>query len=531
MAVNHRQIMQLLLSGRSWAEIAQVASCSRRDISQVKKVIDAHGVRDVGAVSDEMLAAWFPDGRRSVAGQYEIPDFAGILAASKASRHFTLQMAWGRYVDAPGPKRKYGYSQFCALFANYVNRNDLTAVLHHEPGRAVFVDWAGDTMTLIDEATGEATKAYLFVATLPYSGLVFVRAYLTMATAAWLDAHQRMFTTFGGVTDLIVPDNALTATHRPIKGDPARVVSGKYQEFADHYGVAIVPAGVRRPKHKAAVEAAVNVVNMRVIGYLEDAEWNTLADLNEAIAERTWEINHVMRRKDDTTRYERFEAEEREHLAPLPDTRFENVVWKVLKVQRNYHVTADYQHYSVPYELVGRQVRVRLTAARVSVFDGDVIVAEHSRKTGRKGQYSTLTAHVPPQHAHTSELYSRDWFLRRAAAFGPSTVEVIEQVLDRHQIEAQGYLDCQNILNTLGKKNKPRLEAACQEVLNRGAYPTYTTIKRIMGTITSDARAPKRPRPVPSKTAPTAPREVGPEAFIRDPSHYALPMLEGQVED
>lgn len=530
MTVNHREILQLLLEQRSWSEIAQIAACSRRDISRVKKAIAAYGVTGADEVSDEMLADWFPDGRRAAAAQYERPDFDGVLAASKSSRHFTLQMAWQRYVDGPGSKRKYGYSQFCALFADFVNRNDLAAVLHHEPGRAVFVDWAGDTMPLVDEVTGVVSKAYLFVGTLPYSGMVFCRAYADMKTPAWLDAHQRMFAAFDGVTALIVPDNALTATHRPIKGDPARAVTGKYQEFADHYGVAIVPAGVKRPKHKAAVESAVNVVNKRVIGYLEDAEWNTLADLNEAIDERVADINQVMVRKDGTTRFERFDTEEREHLAGLPKTRFEDVAWKVLKVQRNYHVTADYQHYSVPYKLAGRQVRVRLTATRVTVFDADTIVTEHARKTGRKGQYSTLTDHVPPQHEHTSELYSREWFCRRAAVFGRATVDVIEQVLDRHEIEAQGYLDCQNILNTLGKRNKPRLEAACQELLNRGGYPTYTTLKRILGGITSDAQAPARPRRAPATRKPPPLREPGPDVFIRDPSHYALPAFDGQEE-
>ena len=491
----------------------------------------AHGVRDADAVSDDVLATWFPDGRQAVRAKYEAPDFEGVLAASKASRHFTLQMAWHRYVEAPGEKRKYGYSQFCALFADFVNRNDLTAVLHHEPGRAVFVDWAGDTMPLVDEVTREITKAYLFVGALPYSGLIFARAYSSMAMPSWLDAHQQMFTALGGVTALVVPDNALTATHRPRKGDPARVVSRKYQEFADHYGVAVVPAGVKRPKHKAAVESAVNVVNKRVIGYLEDAEWNTLGDLNTAIGERLWDINHVMRRKDGTTRWQRFEEEERGHLHALPDTRFEDVEWKVLKVQRNYHVTADYQHYSVPYTLAGTQVRARLTARRVTIFDGETTVAEHGRKTGRKGQYSTLPAHVPPEHSHVNELYSRDWFLRRAAAFGPATVEVIEQVLDRHEIEAQGYLDCQNILSTLGKKNKARLEAACQEVVNRGAYPTYTTIKRVMGGITSDSHAPRRPHPAPTAKSPSPPRKVvGPEVFVRDPSHYALPPLQARED-
>ena len=138
-------------------------------------------------------------------------------------------------------------------------------------------------MTIVDQTTGDTAKAYLFVAVLPYSGMVFCRAYLNMKTSAWLDAHVRAFTLFEGVPQLVVPDNAATATHRISKADRARAVTARYQELADHYGVAIVPAGVRRPRHKAAVESAVNVINTGVIGYLEDSEWASVDELNAAI--------------------------------------------------------------------------------------------------------------------------------------------------------------------------------------------------------------------------------------------------------
>lgn len=115
-------------------------------------------------------------------------------------------------------------------------------------------------------------------------------------------------------------------------------------------------------------------------------------------------------------------------LAALPDEPFEQVEWKELKVGRNYHLTADYQHYSAPYRLAGRVLRVRLTTGRVTVFDGQQVVAEHRRKSGRKGQYSTDPGHVPPQHRNVDGLWSRSWFTDRAAAFGPATVAAVEQI-------------------------------------------------------------------------------------------------------
>jgi transposase len=528
---NYRKILELVLAGRSYSEIVEIAGCSRRDVSRVKKVIDGRGVTAARVVSEEDLALWFPDGRRMVSAAYEQPDLAAVLAAMRAQRHFTLLMAWRRYADTTTPgaaeARKYGYAQFCALFADYIRKNDLVATLHHEPGRAMLVDWAGDTLDLVDAASGDVTRAVLFVAVLPYSGALFCRAYLDMKSPAWLDAHVRAFAFYGGVTQIVVPDNPTTSTHRRHRGESERVVNARYQQLADHYQTAVVPARARKPRDKAAAENAVNVVNKRVIGYLEGEVWTSLEELNDAIDERVGEVNHDLRRADGTTRWERFTDEEQPLLATLPATRFEEVTWKELKAGRNYHISCDYQRYSVPYRLAGRMLRARLTSTRVTVFDGHDLVCEHPRLTGRKGQYSTLAEHVPPQHQGIDGLWSRRWFTDRARSFGPATVQAIEQILDRHAIEAQGYLDCQNILSGLGKANRERLEAACQELVNNHGQASYTTLKRLMAAINSDAKKPRKITPAAStrkrsSTAGTGSAGLGPDVYVRDASHYEL---------
>ena len=139
----------------------------------------------------------------------------------------------------------------------------------------------------------------------------------------------------------------------------------------------------------------------------------------------------------------------------------------------------------------GTVLRVRITTGEVTVFDGDQIVCTHRRMTGRKGQYATNGGeHVRPQHRVSDALWSRRWFTDRATSYGPATVTVIEKILDRrHVIEAQGYLDCQNILSTLGKKGLELLEAACQDLLQPGGYPSYTTVKRAMASIPRRCRS------------------------------------------
>ena len=157
-------------------------------------------------------------------------------------------------------------------------------------------------------------------------------------------------------------------------------VNRSYAEMASHYDTAIVPARVRKPRDKAAVESAVEGVNKRVIGYLAEEVWTTVEALNSAINERVTEINTAIRRADGTTRWERFESDEAPLLAALPDDGFATVEWKQLKVGRNYHVSCDSQYYSVPYTFAGQLLRVRLTAQSVTLFDGDQVVCEHPRR-------------------------------------------------------------------------------------------------------------------------------------------------------
>lgn len=530
---DYRRIMGLLLEGRSYREISAVLECAPKSIAAARRVIKAEALTSdrLAQLSDTALAELFPDGRSRVKSEYADPDYAKVVASFKKNRHYTLLQGWRSYTSRPSSLRKYGYSQYCALFNTYVRRHDLTAVLNHEPGMTMFIDWAGDTIDLVDAVTGQVTKAYLFVTVLPYSGYLWCRAFTDMRMPSWLAAHVGAFEFYGGVPQLLIPDNALTASQRRERGDAARWVTGRYQQLADHYGTSVLPTNVRSPKEKAAVESGVNVVNKRVIGYLAEDVWTSLDDLNDAIGERVHEINHDIRRVDGSTRWERFGEEEAELLGALPFDRFEEVDWREVKVQRNSHVTCDSQHYSVPHEHAGKLVRVRLTSSRVTVFDGQQIVCEHVRLTGRKGRYSTAAAHLPDEYRNVDGLWSRQWFIRRAQAYGPATVTVIEQLIDQRTLEAQGFLDCRNVLDGLGKRNKQRLEAACQQVIDTRVTPSYTTIKRLMAAIDSDAKRPAQPRPAASNRKSgvrfeasdgksDGPHEVPSGALVRGADYY-----------
>jgi transposase len=518
----YKRILTLLLQGHSYRAVARMVGCSHRDVATATRAIQERGItlERLGGLTEVELGAWFPDGRSGVSADYDPPDFARVALKLRRNPHYTLLLAWRSYATTSSEKRKYAYSQYCHLFNEYAQAHDLVATLHHQPGRVMFVDWAGDTIPIQDAITGAITPAYVFVAVLPFSGLIFARVFANMRMEAWLDGHVGAFEAFGGATQLVVPDHALTATHQRERGDAARFLHERYRQLTDHYGAAVLPARVRTPRDKAAVESAVNTINMRILAPLLEEVWSNLPDVNAAVRELLIEINHGIRRVDGSTRFERFTEEEAATLAPLPALPFEQVTWKELKVGRNYHVTCDYQHYSVPFTLAGRSLRARLTSVAITLFDGERVVAEHARKVGRKGQYSTDPKHVPQAHQDVSALYSRSWFVNRANSIGPATTQVIEQLLDRYAIEAQSYLDCQNILGTLGK-TRAKLEAASQQLLNMRGTPSYSTLKRLMASIDSEQRKPTPPRAAASTSkATTTATTPNDGVLVRDAAHY-----------
>jgi len=383
---------------------------------------------------------------------------------------------------------------------------------------------------VVDQASGDtAFKASLFVAVCPYSGLMYVTAAANEKMPAWIECHVKALNYLGKLPAVIVPDNASTATYRPRKHSGYRMVTDRYAAFADYYGVTIVPTRPGRPRDKAAVERAVKIAYTKILGYFSDEVFYNLDELNEAIADRLADINSAMTRADGTTRRMRFEQEEVPVMRDLPPTPFTEVSYKRCKVDRNWHITCDYQYYSVPFQLVGEAVTVRLTPQLVSIFNGDQLVAEHTRLHGFKYRYSTDPNHVPSGDDEGHKALTRDELLAWASSFGSATHAVIAMILDRNSAAVpRGLLQARNVLANLGKKHsKATLEPACQQVLEKKLAPTMAVIKRIQ---TDIAHAQQHPAAPGRRTQPATKNQQHPSAsltgdaadavFIRPADHY-----------
>lgn len=261
----------------------------------------------------------------------ELPDM-GHLIEEMRRPHVTLYLLWMEYREAN--PNGYSYTQFCHYYNEARKKLDATLRQFHKAGEKVFTDYAGDTLSITDPKNGIKTPVYLFVATLGASSYTFAEGALTMNTASWIDSHIRAFEFFGGAPEIIVPDNTKCAVIRPDRYEPD--LNPEFAEMAAHYGAAVIPARVRKPRDKAKVEAAVLLVERWIMAALRNRTFFSLTELNEAIAELLDKLNSRKFKQIDATREGLFTKLDQPALKSLPTNRYQFAEWRTAKVNIDY---------------------------------------------------------------------------------------------------------------------------------------------------------------------------------------------------
>lgn len=475
-----KQILQLLRDGQSQRRIASMLGVSRNTVAKVANAAQLNPVPPEkldGLEERELHHLLFPE--EALIPILKLPDFA-YIHKELMRNGVTLKLLWEEYVDIcrSAGKPPYMYSQYCKLYQDYVDKNKLTMHIRHKPGDKLMVDWAGTTIPLYDKVTGISSKAYLFVATLPFSMYSYAQACLTMKQEDWINAHVSMYEYFGGITRILIPDNLKTGilSHKKYE-DP--IANRAYQELATHYQTALLPARVLAPRDKAAVEGTVGNLTSHIIARLRNHKFFTIEQMNTCIWRELERFNHEPFQKKDGSRYSVFEEEESLFMSSLPTHPYEFAQWKMATVQLNYHVAIDYQNYSIPYEYVKKKVDVRYTKSTIEVFYKGNRICSHKRLYGQRGQYSTVVDHMPANH----QLYS-EWdstrFLKWASGIGESTKAVVQKMFDSYRIEEQAYKGCLSLLKLADKYTPERLEQACRIALERIPNPRYKNIRLIL---------------------------------------------------
>lgn len=430
------------------------------------------------------------------------PDWPAVFSAMK-HKGMTLTLAWQEYksVHPDG----FQLSWFCAAYRQYVGSLGVTLRQTHQVGECL-VDYCGPTMPIVDPASGEIRSAQIFVGVLGASNYTYVEATWSQTQPDWIGAHSRMFAFFGGVPDVLVPDNLKSGVKRASYYDPE--INPTYRNFAAHYGVTVLPARPGKPRDKAKVEVAVQIVERWILARLRHQRFFSLAELNQAI--RGWldELNRRPFKKLPGNRQTLFEATDQPALKSLPATPYEFSEWKYARVSMDCHIEVDGHYYSVPYRHLKQQVEVRLTRQVVEVFAHGKRIASHARSYSR-GRHTTVAAHLPPQHQKYLD-WTPERFGRWASKIGPSAAIVIERILVSRKHPQQGYRTCLGVLRLAKVYGDARLDAACQRALQINAL-TYRSIESMLKTGMD-----QKPLPAPNPEQGTLPSHEN----VRGPSYY-----------
>lgn len=461
--------------GRSRRQVAASAGLGRATVADYLRRFEAAGLAwpAAAALDDTALErALFPSVAKVPAAERAEPDWAHVHRELRRPG-VTLMLLWQEYKAAH--PQGYQYSWFCERYTAWAGRRDLTMRQHHRAGEKLFVDYAGQTMEVIDPRTGELRAAQIFVAVLGASNYTFAEATWSQRLPDWIGSHVRAFAYYGGVTEVLVPDNLKSGVKKAHRYEPE--LNPTYQELANHYGVTVLPARPRRPRDKAKVEAGVQLVERWILAALRQRQFFSLAEVNAAIAELLERLNTRAFRKLPGSRRELFETLERPALKPLPSTPYEYAEWKKVRVHIDYHVELDGHYYSVPYALVRQALEARLTATTVECFHRGTRVASHPR-SAVKGHHTTLAEHMPRAHRHYA-----DWTPQRLIAWaersGAATATVVRTLMERRAHPQQGYRSALGILR-LGKEyGAERLEAACRRALHLGTL-SYRSLESIL---------------------------------------------------
>jgi transposase len=393
----------------------------------------------------------------------------------------TLMLLWEEYRQRqPGG---YGYSRWCELYRAWEGRLSPTMRQAHPAGERMFVDYAGQTVDLIDGRSGELRPAQIFVAAMGASNYTYAEATLTQSLPDWIGAHVRALAFMGGVPAQLVPDNPKSLPRRrPGSGSIAPTGTSRgfdrtYLDLARHYGTAILPTRVRRPRDKAKVEVAVLVVERWVMARLRNRRFFSLPELNQAIAELVADLNVRPMRRLGVSRRDLFLELDRPALKELPAEPYEYADWRVRRVGLDYHIDIDGHYYSVPHRLIREQLDARVTERTIELFCKGERVAVHIRGGGR-GRHTTIPEHMPSAHRRYAE-----WTIERirgdAAAIGPGTAKLVALILESRPHPEQVYRACIGILRLARHYGAARLEAACDRGLDIGAR-SYGSIQSIL---------------------------------------------------
>ena len=462
-----REVLRLHFElGLSQREISMSAKVSLGTVSGIiSRARDAGIEYPLNMSNKELGSVLYPPAQKERKQKPAEPNLEYIHREMQ-KKGITLTLLWEEYkTEHPDGLM---LTQFCERYRMFRKLNDVYMRKIYKAGERVTVDWAGLTMSYTDK-TGKTYTVFVFVAVLPASSYMYVEPFRDMTEQSWIDAHVHAFEYYAGVPQIVVPDNPKTAIIHADFHDP--VSNRAYADMARHYGVAIIPTRVKKPRDKAPVEKGVQVAERRIIAKLRNRQFHDFDELWVAVRNELETVNKAPFRKMPGSRLSLFVETEQPELRPLPPNRYEFADWKQVKVGMDYHVQYDDHFYSVSYLYAGKRLVIRATVNIIEVFYDYERIASHIRDYSNNNRYTTLPEHMPSNHRAMVD-WTPERFESWALKFGPKTRDYIIYLMQKREHPEQAYKTCAGILRMGKAVSVVNMEEICHAAKGKNIY-TY----------------------------------------------------------
>ena len=474
-----RKVIKFHCSGKSKLFISNYLSLSRNTVKKYIALFDALGLNleDLEKKADADLEDLFSQSTLESANPKleKLQSYFPKMERDLKKVGVTVQHLWEEYYKENPDGLKS--SQFRYHFRNWSNRVNPVMHMNHKAGDKMYVDYAGKTLSVIDQDTGEIREVQFFVAILGASQYTYAEASPSQQKEDFVASVENAIRFFGGTPGAIVPDNLKSAVIKSSRFEPT--INETLADFAEHYQTAILPARAYKPRDKSLVEGAVKILYRRIYVHLREQKFFSLDQLNEQI----WNLLEVHNKTKLTarpySRLELFTEDEKKELNPLPQERFEIKYQSFATVMQNGHVSlsSDKNFYSVPYQYLRKKVKLLYTKSTVEIYYKYNRIATHPR------HYKPYVYTTNPEHMDSTHQFVADWsasrFLDWASGIDPSVGEFIMKIIDSKNHPEQAYKSCLGILSFEKKVGKQRLINACKRALDYRIY-SYKAIQNIL---------------------------------------------------
>lgn len=474
-----RKAIKMHCNGNSKLFISKYLSLSRNTVKKYLHIFELYGltIDDINQKTDIELEQLFSYNIEEEISpkQQAMYDYFPKVQKQLTQPGVTFYKTWEEYF-AQHPTG-YKESQFRLYYRRWSKKCNPVMHMNHKAGDKMFIDYAGEKLSIVDECTGEITEVEFFIAVLGASQYTYAESSASQKKEDFIASIENALHYFEGVPAAIVPDNLKSAVTKSNRFEPT--INETLESMADHYGTAIVPARAHKPKDKALVEGAVKILYNRVYVPLKKEIFHSMNQMNERILELLDIHNSKYLTGRPYSRYDLYRDVDKVALSPLPAQRFEIKYMQLATVMQNGHVqmSADKHFYSVPYHYIRKKVKILYTKSTVEIYFKNNRIAIHPRNKAFYC-YSTITEHLASSHKFATE-WTAERFMNWARNINPTVAEFIGKIFEHRNHPEQAYKSCMGILSLEKKVGQQRLIDACTRALDYGTY-SYKAIAHIL---------------------------------------------------